>query len=426
MTRPHGHRRTTLALLLAALVSAPGAAHAAGGDPGPDGLGTADVVGPVAQVDPGVAAAPVAPSASGSITVRGHGYGHGHGMSQYGAKGAAQKGWSYRRIISFYYPGTRWATVRGRVQVLVTADTSPDLVVEDRSGLRVRPVGSSGWSRLAAKGAQRWRITPGADGGSVVSVQRSGSWRVVRRYGREAELSAGGAPMRLVKPSGSTAYRGLLRSVVPPARSSDGPRDRDTVNVVSVENYLRGVVPLEMPALWSPQAVRAQAVAARSYVAYERAHPRNTHYQVCDTTSCQVYGGADAEHPASDAAIRATRRVARYAGGKPALTQFSSSNGGWTAKGGFAYLPAKRDTNEVGSGNTYATWTRTVSRSAIESWRPAIGSLRAVRPGNRDGHGEWNGRVGTVALVGSRATVTVSGDEFRFGFGLPSTWFTTG
>ena len=424
MTRP-SPRRTLSALLLAALVGAPAAAHADPGvAPGPVGSGTADVVGPVATRDPGPGARALAAAEAGSITVRGHGYGHGRGMSQYGAKGAAQKGWSYRRIISFYYPGTRWASVRGRVQVLVTADTSPDLVVNARPGLRVRPVGASGWSRLSSRGTDRWRITAGADGGSVVSALRNGSWRVVHRYGREAEMSAGGAPVRLLTPSGSTAYRGVLRSVVPPPRSSDGAGDRDTVNVVSVEAYLRGVVPLEMPASWSPQAVRAQAVAARSYVAWERAHPRNTHYQVCDTTSCQVYGGADAEHPLSDAAVRATRRVARFAGGRPAFTQFSSSNGGWTAKGSFSYLPAKRDTNEVGSGNGYATWTRSVSRAAIEGWRPAIGSLRAVRPGDRDGNGEWNGRVGTVSLVGTRSTVRVSGDDFRFAFGLPSTWFT--
>ena len=80
-----------------------------------------------------------------------------------------------------------------------------------------------------------------------------------------------------------------------------------TVNEVRLENYLRGVVPLEIPASWSLPAVQAQAVAARTYAAYERAHPRSSAYQLCDTSSCQVYGGYDAEHPAADRAIAATR-----------------------------------------------------------------------------------------------------------------------
>ena len=70
-----------------------------------------------------------------TVTINGHGYGHGHGMSQYGAEGAARQGLSYRQIIDFYYPGTSWGTARGRIRVLITADTSDDLVVEARPGL---------------------------------------------------------------------------------------------------------------------------------------------------------------------------------------------------------------------------------------------------------------------------------------------------
>ena len=64
--------------------------------------------------------------------------------------------------------------------------------------------------------------------------------------------------------------------------------------MLTLESYLKGVVPLEMPATWTPAAVRAQAVAARTYAAYERAHRTGP---MCDTTSCQVYGGYAAEHP---------------------------------------------------------------------------------------------------------------------------------
>ena len=76
------------------------------------------------------------------MTVRGHGFGHGHGLSQYGAQRAAGKGLTYRQIVDFYYPGTRWGRVGGKVKVLITGDTDKDLVVRDRSGLTLRGLGS--------------------------------------------------------------------------------------------------------------------------------------------------------------------------------------------------------------------------------------------------------------------------------------------
>ena len=73
-----------------------------------------------------------------SITIRGHGYGHGHGMSQYGAEGAARKGLTHRQILRFYYPGTRVGEIGGGVTVLITGDTTDDLVVVARRGLTIR------------------------------------------------------------------------------------------------------------------------------------------------------------------------------------------------------------------------------------------------------------------------------------------------
>jgi SpoIID/LytB domain protein len=62
-----------------------------------------------------------------------------------------------------------------------------------------------------------------------------------------------------------------------------------------MESYLRGVVPAEVsPSLWPQEAMRAQAVAARTYAAYERAHAGSRAYDLCDTAACQAYGGASA------------------------------------------------------------------------------------------------------------------------------------
>ncbi len=417
MRRSSGRLLTLLTAVGLGLLLAVGPAGAT--TPRPDH----DLVGPVERADPGPGVSPARQQVGGSVTLKGRGNGHGRGLSQYGAKGAAQDGWSYRRITGFYYPGTTWDTARGRMQVLITADTSPDLVVQDREGLRARSVGGS-WvpAHQQRPGATQWRISADGRERSVLSSRSGdGAWRTLRRFDGEAELSAGRAPLRLVTPAGTTAYAGTLRSVLPPAAQDD---PRDTVNVVPMETYLRGVVPREVPASWPVHAVRAQAVAARSYAAYERAHPRNVHYQVLDTAGSQVYGGVAAQHPDSDAAVRATRGEVRFADGRPAFTQFSASNGGWTARGSFSYLPARRDRNEQGSGNPYATWRRSVSHAAIESAWPGVGRFSDLDLLDRDGHGQWDGRVGRVRISGSGGSTTVSGETFRLTLGLPSTWFT--
>ena len=77
--------------------------------------------------------------AGSTVLLAGHGFGHGHGMSQYGAQGAAKQGLAYKQIVDFYYPGTSWSLVTGKVRVLITADTTSDVVVKPVAGLRPRP-----------------------------------------------------------------------------------------------------------------------------------------------------------------------------------------------------------------------------------------------------------------------------------------------
>ena len=154
-----------------------------------------------------------------------------------------------------------------------------------------------------------------------------------------------------------------------------------------------------MPALWSKAAVRAQAVAARTYAAYERDHRTGP---LCDTTSCQVYGGYDQEHPASNDAVDATAHLALMHKGAPAFTQFSSSSGGWTSAGSMPYLPAKADPYDGWAGNPVHSWSNRVSDALIEAKWPGIGNLNRITVTQRDGNGEWGGRVGSVTLVGGQ------------------------
>jgi len=357
--------------------------------------------------------------AKATITIKGHGYGHGHGMSQYGAEGAARQGLSYAAIAEFYYPGTRWGRAKGRIRVQITADTTDDLVVLAREGLTVRDLGSGESFALPDKGASRWRVVRTAGGGNRVSFFTN-RWRPWRMLTGEGAFSAGADPVTLVTPSGTTRYRGRLAALAP----ADAPAARVTVNTLRLEHYLRGVVPLEIPALWTPAAVQAQSVAARTYAAYERAHPRASIFDLCDTWSCQVYGGVDAEHPASDRAVAATRRKVLRHGGGPAFTQFASSSGGWTSAGSVPYLTAQADPYDDWSGNPHHDWSVKVTDARFESAWPGLGNLRRIVVPSRDGNGQWGGRVRTLRLVGSKSTVTVSGDTLRSALGLKSTWVT--
>lgn len=402
---------------------------------GGSGLSSRVAVGVVAALAAALVAATAPPSAAvrtdqtywvpvdKTIVVRGHGFGHGHGMSQYGAYGAALDGLSHKEILDFYYPGTTWSEVRGQVRVLVSADTSADLVVSPAAGLTLRDLGEGTTYPLPdIDGVKRWRLNV-LDGRTVVGYLTD-RWRRYSPGGREVlsgdgELFADG-PLTLWTPTGSRSYRGILRAASP----SSGSTDRDTVNVLSMDSYVKGVIPYEMPASWAAEAVKAQAVAARTYASWSRAQNPGRYYQICDTTSCQVYGGVGGEDPRSNAAVDATARQILTYQGKAAFTQFSASSGGWTSAGSVPYLPAKPDPYDGRAPNPVHDWTLTVDAGRLEKAYPAIGTLRQIRVVSRDGNGEWRGRVWDVELDGSEADRTMTGDSFRWMFGLRSSWFT--
>lgn len=366
---------------------------------------------PLALVVPAAPAGAEPVPGAASYTVTGYGYGHGRGMSQYGAQGAAKQGLTWPEIVGFYYPGTTPAPARGRLKVLLTADKG-DVQVDARSGLRLTRLADGKSFDLTAlrSRATSWRIK---DNGSrsVVSFRRGGGWQRWTSFAGPAEFAAGRQPVTLRLPGGAAApYRGALRSA--------GGR---TVNVVSLDQYVRGVVPREVPVSWPAEALRAQAVAARTYAAFERA-TATTSYDTCDTTSCQVYGGVAAETPQTDDAVRATKRQVLTWQGQPAFTQFSSSSGGFSAAGSQPYLVAQADPYEAGSDNPNDPWTTTLTRAQLEKAFPGVGTLQGVEL-TRDGvGGTYGGRVSAVVLKGSGGTVQVSGDDFRFRLGLKSTW----
>src|SRR5689334_10693265 len=242
-----------------------------------------------------------APAGSGALFLfSGHGWGHGVGMSQYGAYGYAQHGFTFDQILAHYYPGTTLgaapvSTIRvllaDRKKTLTIASTVP-FTVRDNAGTTVRVAAGS------------LTLTPDLTvGGKALAPPL----RV---------LPGNGAPLTLTRP-----YRGRLDIDV-----VDGKLR--AVNVLGLEPYLYGVVPSEMPSTWSPEALKAQAVAARSYALATR--QVGAPFDVYADTRSQMYLGLSHESPAASAAVDATKRQVLFYGGKVATTYFSSTSGGRT------------------------------------------------------------------------------------------------
>jgi SpoIID/LytB domain protein len=281
----------------------------------------------------------------------------------------------------------------------------------------------------------RWRLTV-ASGRSIVQYRGAGgSWHRYRLSdGRvplvgDGELHAPHYRFTVVLPGGGRlAVRGVLRSVRPSPHSGQ----RMTIDVLSLENYLRGVVPAEMPASWLPAALQAQAIAARTYALRLMSDNAGRAYDTCDTTACQVYRGIDAEQPTTDRAVAATGgRYLRYQD-VPIFAQFGSSNGGQTSAGPpHDYLVSQADPYDDDAGaNPYHDWSVTVSTddlaAAARRAGRDVGTPTRVTITQREGCDDgcdWNGRAVAVTLTGTTGSWDLSGDAFRSLLRLRSTWF---
>ena len=392
----------------------------------------------------GIGLVGLAPSASaagfadGQVHLTGHGWGHGRGMGQWGAYGYARAGWSGEQIVAHYYSGTVLADVPDQsIRVrLDSSDASSTQVFSDRAvgGFSIfapfDPIATQDLSCVRARAVHL--------GGASYRVECQAlfqdTWNVVRAsvagpvYFIPAAASDDLSDMLQLESPGVTQwFRGDLWASPIAGRSY-------AVNVLALEQYIRGVVPREMPAGWAntggAEALRAQAIAARSYaLALAASRVPDPGYDVC-TATCQTYfgrrsGTTDMESPITDAAIASTRgKVATYAG-RPILAEYSSSSGGWTIAAGAThpYLAAVPDLGDAVEGNPHHTWTAAIPVSTFEAKYPALGKLLAVDVTGRNGLGEMGGRVTTVVLRGTTGDVTLTGNGFRNAFGVKSDWF---
>jgi len=330
-----------------------------------------------------LAVAAVAASLSGSavaraatlFTLTGHGWGHGIGMSQYGALGYAQHGWTYDRILAHYFTGTTLGKVRSGTHERVLLIQSKASIHATLSSAGTAKDGSGASHALAAGS---YRVDPGTTAGKVRVWSVAGGRYIIRGADSPLTISSS-APLRLDDTS-LNGYKGdhwWGSFVISRSGSS-----LMLVNNVGLDRYVRGVVPCEMPASWLSEALKTQAVAARSYA---RATRRGGSFDAYPDTRSQEYCPIEHQTAGSDAAVTATARQIVLYHGNVATTFFSSSSGGRTSSisaswGGTdqPYLVPVRDRYDGAGGlNPNHTWApRLYTPSALTS---ALGMGHMVR-----------------------------------------------
>jgi stage II sporulation protein D len=343
------------------------------------------------------------PSAYGEavFVVSGRGWGHGVGMSQYGAYGQALAGHTYDQILAHYYSGTSIGRAgRKEVRVLlaegrraVTISSNAPFFAADATGttfkLAKRPL------------TLRAGLEVPTESGRVAAAQP-----LVLRPAKNALLALDGRP-----------YRGKLELV------SQGEFLR-IVNVVALESYLQGVVAGEVPFGWPAEALKAQAVAARSYALANLV--KGKPFDLYSDVRSQVYLGVAGEKASTTAAVTATAGEVVMYGGKVATTYYFSTSGGKTASAedvfGFSvpYLVSRPD-----------PWDKA---SPHHRWGPMLLGARTVqsklgvdaRVVDAKGVVTPSSRLRSLVLETTAGTEQIPATVARTSLGLRSTWITFG
>ena len=197
------------------------------------------------------------------------------------------------------------------------------------------------------------------------------------------------------------------------------------INYVGLEDYVKGVLPYEIDPDWPAEAQKAQAVCARSFALGTSKH--NEYYELCNTTNCQVYLGANRATAASDAAVDATRGQYLTYNGEPVIGYFFSSDGGATEDavnvwgGDYPYLQGKEDPYETHDSSWTETFTAEEIRQKLLNAGYTIGTVANVEVTKRTDTDNVN-EVTVTDTDGHK--VVIQRDDCRTVFGLDSIRYT--
>jgi stage II sporulation protein D len=346
--------------------------------------------------------------AASTFYIRGGGNGHGIGMSQYGAYGYALHGADYKAILAHYYQGT------------ALAGTDPGQTV--RVLLATGRASFSGATRVSGS---RARLTPATTytvkpAGARLTIATSAG-KTVGTFAAPLTVTPSADPAAPLTVTGLGSYRGSLQFTP----SGAGVQ---TVNAVGLDDYVRGVVSAEMPSSWAPAALEAQAVAARTYAITTTVDGNG--YDLYPDTRSQMYGGVKAETSSTDAAVSATSGQVVTYDGKPVVTYFFASSGGytesiqnvWAGATPEPWLRAVPDPYDNAGQDPYHTWgsQMTLAAAAHRLGRLVKGNLVGIAVTRRG----VSPRIVQAQVVGTRGTSTVTGAQLQGIFGLDDTWAT--
>jgi stage II sporulation protein D len=340
-------------------------------------------------------------AAKARFTIRGAGFGHGVGMSQYGAYGFAKQGATYDQILRHYYTGTELGT------------TDPAKTVR----VLIQSTGTASFSGATAAGTRK------LDPAKTYRARRHGATQVDLLSPTGRRIATFSAPLQVsgdvLSLGGVGSYRGVLEF------RPDTFGGLNVINAVSLEDYIAGVVSRESPSSWPAEALKAQAVAARTYaITTSKAGAGFEHY--ADTRS-QVYGGVAAETASTNAAVAATRGQVVTSAGKPVVTFFFSTSGGRTENventnvgaGPQPHLKSVADPyDDVSPKHRWKPTKLTLSAAGAKLAGLVKGRFKGIQVTKRG----VSPRIVSADIVGSRGRTTVDGATLRARLGLLDTW----
>lgn len=206
----------------------------------------------------------------------------------------------------------------------------------------------------------------------------------------------------------NSAYRGGLMLI---ANSS---QKLTVINFLTMDEYLYGVLHKEMSQSCPLEALKAQAVAARSFAADNLGRHSSDGFDVCTTTNCQVYGGYGAEYPSTCQAVDETSGLLVWSQGEPASVYYHKNSGGHTQSS--ADVWSSFSAHLIGIGDPYSpnyAWTTTIYFDSLQQklFRAGydLGTVTSVKVGGRNSAGA----VSKLVIVGSEETVTLEKELIR-------------
>ena len=374
---------------------------------------------------------------------KGRGNGHGLGMSQWGARGRAAAGQDYRKILAAYYTGTRVENrdTTGTVRIALT-DQSIDLArpwprlfgplpfvagpltVDGLPQLQVAAGWSLGFDASASGQAEAFTLAADGSRGTPVVIAHPLTIHTTSAAGiRTNIMQIMGGDFRTG--AEQRRYAGSLQ-IIPKGGATILP-----VNVLPMEDYLKGVVPAEMPPYWGVEALKAQAIAARTFAI--RKLGQGGDFDLRASESDQAYSGLTDQRAQSNAAVDGTRGQALTYQGQLITAFYMASDGGHTESSEFrfvgwdhgaqlrshlGYLTGIGDAFDRGPSWQVGPFTASGAATMLRDNGRDIGDhLLGVDVLQKDP----SGRLVGVRVRGSSKSVEISGPTLRAWFGLPDT-----